>query len=131
MIVLHPLEYIYFSPILSSSPAALTNTYELDYWDVSYRELFLYLYEHNPGRVMKIYIDTAPGRNMYGNLPPNIQQSFLKVSTSEQADYILYVFRTQTKKFPNTTVYYTLTRYSVPVAYIYQVNHAKGTTSSN
>jgi hypothetical protein len=68
-VVLHPYQYVYFNSFVGGVPGAYQQ-YDMDYWDISFREAALYLNETAPKNAHVIV--AGPSNNLQDYLRPDI-----------------------------------------------------------
>ena len=124
IVQLHPFEYIYFNSFAGGVDGAFRQ-YELDYWFLSHLEAVEYL---NENAIPNAYVSIDLGKEL---VPWFVREDFHvlphpKVSAQGRINYMVVTTNLNTdlsfeKRFPNMKQVYSIERYGVPLAIVYEM----------
>lgn len=118
LITLHPYQYIYYNQFVGGVPGA-SRSYELDYWNLSYKSAFDYINEHaDYGTVVGIYGGNMNSMQVYSR-PDLILVSSRSVGV-EEMDWALITTRSNRDYYHLVDVktIHSITLQDAPLAHI-------------
>lgn len=87
MVRSHPHEYLYFN--LLAKRLGVTQTFELDYWGLSYRAGLEYILATDPKDKILVFVLDEPGRTNAYLLPSTERSRLAYTDNQDQADYFI------------------------------------------
>ena len=83
------LQHLYFNSFVGHKEEKLKLSYEMDYWGLSYKQLFEYLAQKDKSDEVKVYVMNLPGFFNLSTLPPMERKRFKFVDKDQHPDYVL------------------------------------------
>lgn len=105
MIRNHPYQNLYFNILAGRDGEQIKESFELDYWGLSYRKALEYLLENDESRKIKIFAANEPGINNSFLLKKQERERLVYVKDISEADYFLTNFRWHINPYPYKEIY--------------------------
>ena len=114
MAALHPHEQVYFNALTdTTTPGALGERYDMDYWRVAHRQSLEYLLARYPDGIMRVW----PTRKSAIILPRNDRDRILMLPDDREADYRIPNPSTR-RNAPEEPAIHSIRAYGSVIAYI-------------
>jgi hypothetical protein len=122
MITLHPYEQLYFNPLAGENLEVIKSRYNLDYWGLSYVKGLEYLVKNDPGKEIRVAVETDPGAFSALLLPPADQERIKFVENKSEATYYITNYRWElTVPYPDEI--YSVQVKGTKILSVYKINH--------
>ena|GEM_PF-160233 len=94
----HPHENVYFNPLLSANMARVKQSFEMDYWGLSYRQGLEYIARSDTSTKIRVQIGLG-GNSAVNILPRSDRERIEFVNASGEPDYFLGDYRWHTSEY--------------------------------
>lgn len=120
MVTLHPYEQLYFNPLAGENMEVIRSRYDLDYWGLSYYKGLEYLAKHDPGKEIKVEVETNTG--VFGTylLSAEDQARFQFVESEDEAAYYITNYRWKLGE-PYTNEIYSVLVKGIKILSVYKI----------
>lgn len=109
MVKLHPYQQVYFNSLVSHKTEAIRNTFELDYWGLSYKEGLEYIVKNDNRPEIIIKVENIPGQiNSLILTKPN--RCRIIYTNTNQWDYFITNYRNHPNDYPLNHNVFTIKR---------------------
>lgn len=91
MVRFHPFQFAYFNPVANAIYGPMEKQFEIDYWGVSYKQGFEYLYKKAEAEQKHylVYVHCAPAIDNYNFLQKKIGDRITITNDNPDVDYFL------------------------------------------
>jgi len=109
MIKYHPHQNVYFNILAGKNMSEAKDSFELDYWGLSYKQALEYILENDKDEIIKVYTTTSPGRP-YSDLILRTEEKnrLVFLDETDEAEYFLSNYRLHKEEFTYDNEYYSI-----------------------
>jgi hypothetical protein len=107
---LHPYEQVYFNHFVSKKNENRRQSFEMDYWGLSYREALEYIIKNDNSPQIKICFANAAGPQNILYLSVDNQQRIIAVDKIKDANYFISNYRYHPDDYPYQNEIYSISR---------------------
>ena len=121
MITSHPHQNLYFNLLAGRDMKEVKNSFELDYWGLSYRKALEYILRNDKGDAIKIYVANLSGRVNANILSHSDRKRLIYVDDLNDAEYFLSEYRWHRKEYPYRDEYYSVKIDGAKIMVVYRL----------
>ncbi len=121
MVKYHPYQNVYFNILAGANPAQIKNSFELDYWGLSYRKALEYILSRDNDKSIKINVANYPGEINSHILTLSNRQRLTYVETPEEARYFLSNYRCHKEEYPFENEFYSIKINGIKIMSVYKL----------
>jgi hypothetical protein len=107
---LHPYEQVYFNHFVSKKNENRRQSFEMDYWGLSYREALEYIIKNDNSPQIKVCFANAAGPQNILYLSVDNQQRIIAVDKIKDANYFISNYRYHPDDYPYQNEIYSISR---------------------
>jgi hypothetical protein len=108
IITRHPYQNLYFNRLAGSSLNVVKQSFDLDYWGLSYRKGLEYILTHDTRPKIFYTAQDTPGKTNLLILPPSERIRLVYTPDIQQADYFITNYLDHSEDYPYPDEIYTL-----------------------
>ncbi len=123
MIRYHPHQNVYFNILAGKNMKEVKNSFELDYWGLSYRQALEYILKNDKDKVIKIYVTNACGWYNSLILPSDDRKRlvYVKRDSLDEAKYFISNYRWHKDEYPYEDEYFSIKIGGTKIMVVYRL----------
>lgn len=123
MIRYHPHQNVYFNILAGKNMKEVKNSFELDYWGLSYRQALEYILKNDKDKVIKIYVANACGWYNSLILPSDDRKRlvYVKRDSLDEAKYFISNYRWHKDEYPYEDEYFSIKIGGTKIMVVYRL----------
>ena len=123
MIRYHPHQNVYFNILAGKNMKEVKNSFELDYWGLSYRQALEYILKNDKDKIIKIYVANACGWYNSLILPSDDRKRlvYVKRDSLDEAKYFISNYRWHKDEYPYEDEYFSIKIGGTKIMVVYRL----------
>ncbi|MBL7068420.1 MAG: glycosyltransferase family 39 protein [Candidatus Omnitrophica bacterium] len=122
MIRYHPYQNLFFNVLAGRDMEAVKDSFELDYWGLSYRKALEHILKNDKKDTIKIYPRNLPVENNLLMLPLKDKERVVLVEDPKKAGYFLTNYRWHKSEYPFKDEHYTVKIGDTKIIAVYKLS---------
>ena len=120
MVRYHPYQNVYFN-ILTGDMKGAKDTFDLDYWGLSYRQALQYILDNDTDSAVKVAAANPPGHVSFLAIAPKDRKRLVYVEDPEEAKYFLSEYRWHKEDYPYGDEFYSIKVGNAKIMVVYKL----------
>lgn len=122
MIKYHPYQNVYFNLLAGKNMRSVKESFELDYWGLSFRKALEYILDNDRNESIKVFVSNISGWANSHIIKESDRKRLIYVDNIDDADYFLSNYRWHKEGYPLGKEYYAIKVGNANIMVVYKLD---------